>query len=127
MTILILVFWVSLIIIFYSYIGYGILLWFLVKIKRLFTKRSVPPLPTESLPNVALVVAAYNEEDFIREKITNTRELDYPSGKLEVVFVTDGSQDRTPDIVREYPFIRLLHENQRRGKIAAVNRAMTFV
>lgn len=127
MTILIIVFWVSLIIIFYSYIGYGILLWFLVKIKRLFTKRSVPPLPTESLPNVALVVAAYNEEDFIREKITNTRDLDYPAGRLEVVFVTDGSQDRTPDIVREYPFIRLLHENQRRGKIAAVNRAMTFV
>jgi biofilm PGA synthesis N-glycosyltransferase PgaC len=97
MTILIIVFWVSLIVIFYSYIGYGILLWMLVQIKRLFSKRSVPPIPTGSLPQVALVVAA------------------------------DGSSDRTPDIVREYSFIRLLHQPERKGKIAAVNRAMSYV
>jgi poly-beta-1,6-N-acetyl-D-glucosamine synthase len=127
MTILIVAFWVSLIIIFYSYIGYGMLLWVLVQIKRLFRKRSVLPLPTDSLPPVALVVAAYNEEDYIRDKIMNTQKLDYPAEKLEVVFVTDGSDDRTPDIVREYSFIRLLHHPERKGKIAAVNRAMTFV
>jgi cellulose synthase/poly-beta-1,6-N-acetylglucosamine synthase-like glycosyltransferase len=127
MNILIVVFWVSLIIIFYSYIGYGILLWLLVQVKRLFSKRSVPPLPDASLPQVALVVAAYNEEDYIRDKIINTRELDYPAGKFEIVFVTDGSSDRTPDIVREYSFIRLLHQPERKGKIAAVNRAMNYV
>jgi poly-beta-1,6-N-acetyl-D-glucosamine synthase len=127
MTILNVVFWVSLIIIFYSYIGYGMLLWLLVQIKRLFRKRTVPSIPTAELPRVALVVAAYNEEDYIRDKIINTRELDYPAEKLEVVFVTDGSSDKTPDIVREYSFIRLLHEPARKGKIAAVNRAMKLV
>ncbi len=127
MTILIIVFWVSLIIIFYSYLGYGMLLWLLVQLKRLFKKTQVPPLATDTLPQVALVVAAYNEEEFIREKIINTRELDYPADKLEIIFVTDGSGDNTPAIVREYPFIRLLHEPRRRGKIAAVNRAMKYV
>lgn len=127
MTILIVVFWVSLIIIFYSYIGYGILLWLLVQVKRIFVKTRVPNLPSEQLPQVALVVAAYNEEDYIREKIINTQELDYPANKLEVIFVTDGSSDNTPGIVREYPFVRLLHSAERKGKIAAVNRAMTYV
>jgi cellulose synthase/poly-beta-1,6-N-acetylglucosamine synthase-like glycosyltransferase len=103
------------------------LLWLLVQVKRLFKKRKIPTLPDDALPPVALVVAAYNEEDFIRDKSINTQELDYPAGKLEVVFVTDGSSDRTPDIVREYSFIRLLHEPARRGKIAAVNRAMRYV
>mgnify|MGYP000934931146 CR=1 FL=1 len=127
MTVFIIVFWISLAIVFYSYIGYGMLLWVLVRIKRLFRKRIIPPLPTGELPRVALVVAAYNEEDYIRDKILNTRELDYPAEKLEVIFVTDGSSDRTPDIVREYEFIRLLHQPERKGKIAAVNRAMQYV
>jgi biofilm PGA synthesis N-glycosyltransferase PgaC len=127
MTVFIIVFWISLVIVFYSYIGYGMLLWVLVRIKRLFRKRIIPPLPTGELPRVALVVAAYNEEDYIRDKILNTRELDYPAEKLEVIFVTDGSSDRTPDIVREYEFIRLLHQPERKGKIAAVNRAMQYV
>lgn len=127
MTILTVVFWVSLIIIFYSYIGYGMLLWLLVQIKRLFVKRKIPSLPDQALPRVALMVAAYNEEDYIRDKIINTKELDYPEDKLEVIFVTDGSSDKTPDIVREYSFIRLLHQPERKGKIAAVNRAMAYV
>jgi biofilm PGA synthesis N-glycosyltransferase PgaC len=127
MTVFIIVFWISLAIVFYSYIGYGMLLWVLVRIKRLFRKRIIPTLPTGELPRVALVVAAYNEEDYIRDKILNTRELDYPAEKLEVIFVTDGSSDRTPDIVREYEFIRLLHQPERKGKIAAVNRAMQYV
>ncbi len=126
-TILLIVFWVSFIIIFYSYLGYGMLLWVLVRIKRLFKKTEVPPLPAAALPPVALVVAAYNEADYIREKIINTRELDYPADKLEVIFITDGSSDKTPEIVREYPFIRLLHQPERKGKIAAVNRAMGYV
>jgi len=127
MTILQFVFWASLIIIFYSYIGYGILLWLLVQVKRLFRWKTNPAAQTDNLPRVALVVAAYNEEDFIRDKIINTLELDYPSELLEVIFVTDGSTDKTPAIVKEYPFIRLLHQPERKGKIAAVNRAMQFV
>lgn len=78
-------------------------------------------------PEVTLLVAAYNEADFIRAKIENTLELDYPAEKLEIIFVTDGSTDGTPDIAREYPRVRVMHVAERNGKTAAINRAMATV
>src|SRR5580765_1859092 len=98
MTAIKIIFWISLFIIGYSYIGYGILLFILVRIKRMFVK---PPVLTKATyePLVSLVVAAYNEEDFIEAKMHNTLQLDYPQEKLEVVFITDGSTDSTPDII----------------------------
>jgi len=76
---------------------------------------------------VALVVAAYNEEDFILEKIQNTLALDYPKDKLELIFITDGSNDNTPAIVARFPEILLLHQPARQGKVAAMNRAIQQV
>jgi poly-beta-1,6-N-acetyl-D-glucosamine synthase len=118
-------FWFSLFIIAYSYVGYGILLYFLVILKKLL--RKFPnSLVTTYEPNVSLVVAAYNEEEFIHTKIQNTLELDYPKDKLQVIFITDGSSDATPQIVRDSPF-ELLHQPERRGKVAAMNRAIGYV
>lgn len=119
------IFWVSFSIVFYSYIGYGIILWLLVKVKQLFS-RKIPTNP-DFTPQVALVVAAYNEEDYIEEKIQNSLQLNYPSDKLEIIFVTDGSTDRTPDIIKKHPGIRLLHEPERRGKSAAMNRSLSYI
>lgn len=119
------IFWVSFFIIFYSYVGYGILLWLLVKVKQLF-ERKIPKHP-DFLPAVALVVAAYNEEEYIEEKIQNSFQLNYPADKLEIIFVTDGSTDRTPDIIRKYPNIKLLHEPERKGKSAAMNRSLGHI
>lgn len=119
------IFWVSFFIIFYSYVGYGILLWLLVKVKQLF-ERKIPKHP-DFLPAVALVVAAYNEEEYIEEKIQNSFQLNYPADKLEIIFVTDGSTDRTPDIIRKYPNIKLLHEPERKGKSAAMNRSLSHI
>ncbi len=121
------IFWLSFAIIFYSYLGYGILLWILVRIKRLLKKPMPPAAGQDPYPAVALVVAAYNEQDFILRKIENTLELDYPKHRLELIFITDGSTDRTPEIISRYPSIRLLHEPQRRGKVAAMNRAIQQV
>jgi len=118
-------FWFSLFIIAYSYVGYGILLFFLVKLKKLLRKFPNPSATTYE-PNVSLVVAAYNEEEFIHIKIKNTLELDYPKDKLQVIFITDGSSDATPQIVRDSPF-ELLHQPERRGKVAAMNRAIGYV
>ncbi|MCK7555265.1 glycosyltransferase [Chitinophaga sedimenti] len=73
------------------------------------------------------MVAAYNEEDFIREKVANTLALDYPAEKLDIIFITDGSSDRTPEILAGYPRIRTMHESERRGKTAAINRAVSQV
>lgn len=120
--ILTLLFAISFFVLFYNYVGYAILLYILVKLKRAFKGRPAPLPPFQ--PPVTLVVAAYNEEDFIRLKLDNTLSLDYPADKLDIIFITDGSSDHTPDIIREYPRVRLLHENERRGKTAAINRAM---
>jgi cellulose synthase/poly-beta-1,6-N-acetylglucosamine synthase-like glycosyltransferase len=119
------IFWFSLLIIIYSYIGYGILLYFLVAIKRLL-KKIPTSLDSTYEPQVSLVVAAYNEEEFIHIKIKNTLELDYPKDKLQVIFITDGSSDSTPDIIRKHPF-ELLHQPERKGKVAAMNRAINYV
>ena len=119
-------FWIGLFIIFYSYLGYGIFLFILVKLKRAFGKAE-EELPTDFLPQITHVIAAYNEEDFIREKINNSLNLDYPKDKLQVIIVTDGSNDKTMDIIKEYPEIEHYHEDSRNGKIAAVNRMIPYI
>ncbi len=128
MTLVKILFWISLFIIFYSYIGYGMVLFVLVKIKGLFFSRP-PDLPGSEAfePEVTLVVSAFNEEDFIEKKIENTFALDYDPSKLKIIFITDGSEDRTAEIIGRYSRIQLLHQPQRRGKVAAMNRAVTFV
>jgi biofilm PGA synthesis N-glycosyltransferase PgaC len=118
-------FWVSLFIIFYTYLGYGLLLYGIVKLKRIFRKKNTNKVDFQ--PAVTLIVSAFNEEDFIESKIINTLELDYPEEKLEIIFITDGSYDRTAEIVSRYQRIRLLHEPERRGKSAAMNRAVKHV
>jgi biofilm PGA synthesis N-glycosyltransferase PgaC len=123
MNLMTIIFWLSLLIIFYTYIGYGMILFVLVKIFR----RKKTLVENYELPTLTVMVAAYNEEDFIRKKIENTLQLDYPSGRIKYIFVTDGSTDRTVDIIKEYPAIQLMHKDGRSGKIAAVHRAMQEV
>lgn len=116
----------SLFILCYSYIGYGVLVWTLLRFRKRAPQQQ-EDAPEEFTPAVTLIVAAYNEADFIEEKIWNTLSLDYPSDKLDIVFVTDGSTDGTPDQVRKYGRVTLLHEPERKGKTAALNRAMRTV
>src|SRR5450755_3169981 len=119
-------FFFSLWIVFYSYIGYGILIYLLIKIKRLFPTRIMPSNP-DFEPEITLVVAVYNEADFIERKIRNSLDLDYPAGKLRWIFITDGSTDSCPGIIGKYNQIFLLHQPERKGKVAAMNRAIRFV
>lgn len=122
--VLIPIFWFLLGLVFYTYLGYGILLFFLVRLKRLFKK---PKPPGDYTPEVTLVVPCYNEEDFIMQKVENTLALDYPKEKFRIIFITDGSSDGTVDLLRKVEGIELLHEDRRAGKAAAENRAMQFV
>ncbi len=123
---MILAFWIFFFIIFYTFFGYGILLYILVRIKRLFKKpHSFSPLYDS--PSVTVIVAAYNEEDLIEEKIKNCIDLNYPENKVQFIFITDGSSDRTPELVGKHPEIQLLHEDQRLGKMSAIKRAMPYV
>src|SRR5450432_789654 len=121
-----LLFWFSLLIVFYSYFGYGMIIYLLVCLRRFFKKDS-PVLLNFFEPEVTLVVSAYNEADFIESKIRNSLELDYPPEKLKLIFIADGSNDATTDIILKYGRIQLLHETERKGKVAAMNRAIRFV
>jgi poly-beta-1,6-N-acetyl-D-glucosamine synthase len=130
-------FWLALFGVFYSYLGYGIVLYFMVKIKKRFSKTELIPTLSdekEQLPEVTFLVAAYNEEGWITEKIQNSLALDYPKDKIHFFFVTDGTTDSTPDLIKNAQIteggkatIELFHKPERRGKIAAVERVMPFV
>nr|WP_106830130.1 glycosyltransferase family 2 protein [Parabacteroides pacaensis] len=121
-----LVFWISLFVVFYTYFGYGIVLYGLVKIKELFTKPVAPLLP-DPLPEVTLLIAAYNEEEVIPKKMENCRALAYPVDNLQIVWVTDGSNDRTEELLQAYPEVTVLYQPERQGKTAALNRGVKFV
>ncbi len=110
-------FWFSIFWVWYTYVGFFALVSLLAFLRpRRVNKADVEPI-------VTLVIAAYNEEPVIREKILNSLRLDYPEEKLEILVAADGSTDRTADIAREYPGVKVLHETERRGKSAALNRA----
>jgi cellulose synthase/poly-beta-1,6-N-acetylglucosamine synthase-like glycosyltransferase len=126
MTWLKITFWILLFIVFYTYIGYGILLFFLTRIKRMF-RRPVQKNIDSYEPDVTLFIAAYNEKESVAAKVKNSLELDYPREKLHMVWVTDGSDDGTPDLLRQYEGIQVLHLPERNGKIGAMNRGMKLV
>lgn len=123
---LVIVFWFCLFIVFYTYIGYGLLLFCLVKIKKLLAPVHILA-NTDFEPPVTLFVAAYNEKDFIESKMQNIFSLDYPKEKIKNVWVTDGSDDGTPNLLRQYPEVEVYHLPQRAGKIAAMNRGIQFI
>ena len=120
-------FWFLLFIVFYAYLGYGMLLFGIIKFRRMtgLVKKRVDDFTYE--PNVTLFIAAYNEKDFVAAKIKNSRELEYPKEKLKIVWVTDGSDDGTPEELKKYDGVLVHHLPQRNGKIRAMNRGMKFV
>lgn len=120
-------FWFFLAVVVYTFIGYGLVLYALVLIKRVF-KRKVELSKTE-LPNVTLFITAYNEKDYVDAKLKNSFALDYPPDKLTILWVTDGSDDGTPDIIRQIggDRVRVEHVPERGGKIGAMNRGMRLV
>ena len=119
-------FWIFLFILVYAYLGYGLLLYLLVKCRK---NNNESPFGEEAGedPEVTLFVAAYNEMDFIRMKMENSFSLDYPKDKIKHVWVTDGSDDGTPELLRTYEGVEVYHQPERAGKIAAMNRGMQFV
>ena len=112
MLIIQILFWLSLFLIFWTYLGYLLTLKFI----SLFYSKSA--VKQEYFPEVSLVITAYNEEKKIGQKIENSLALGYPNDKLEIVVVSDGSTDRTIDIVRSYQDkgVKLLALPIRNGK-----------
>jgi cellulose synthase/poly-beta-1,6-N-acetylglucosamine synthase-like glycosyltransferase len=121
------VLWVSLYAIAYAYLVYPVLIFLC---SRLLGSKPRAKTPTDhEVPKVSLLIAALNEEQVIRERVENAIALDYPADKLEIVIASDGSVDRTVEIVREYEVqypgrVRLLDYSQRRGKATVLNVSM---
>lgn len=114
------IFVTSVFIITYNYFGYAIIAAVINKI----APKSLSAAVSVKLPSVSFIVAAYNEEDVIEKKIINSLQQNYPLSKVEFIFITDGSTDGTPTIVKKYPQIVLLHSPERQGKSAALNRGI---
>ena len=124
--------WILICVVFYAYLGYGIVLFILVKLKKLFRigkKSKEARVIPDYEPEVTLFVAAYNEKDYVDAKVANSFEMKYPKEKVKQVWVTDGSNDGTPDILAKYKDqgVEVYHEDARGGKIGAMNRGMNFV
>lgn len=115
-------FFISLFFIFYVYIGYPAT----VAVYALFNNKGVQKSDIE--PYITIIVAAYNEADCIADNIENKRAMDYPIERVEIIVVSDGSEDGTDDIVRKFSDsgVKLIRQEPRAGKTSALNLAVSI-
>ncbi|MCA9405374.1 MAG: glycosyltransferase family 2 protein [Candidatus Omnitrophica bacterium] len=121
MIILKIIFWLAVFLLGYSYVVYPIIL---ILIDKLFKSKQFRL--SDDLPGVSIIIAAYNEEKVIQARIENCLGLDYPKDKLEIIIASDGSDDRTNDIVRPFAAqgVVLYDYQQRRGKVNVLNETI---
>jgi len=114
-------FGLTLFLIIYIYAGYLLLN---MLISRMIKVRKI--VPDGELPHITLLISAYNEQDVILEKLDNCFSLDYPTGKLSVLVVSDTSDDRTDEIVQQYPNdrVRLMRIEGRKGKTYGISQVV---
>lgn len=114
------VFWASLAILVYVYVGYPLLVYLVSVVFPRQIKRG------EIEPSVTILITAFNEEQDIRQKIENTLKIEYPAEKLEILVASDGSTDRTDAIAREFASsgVRLFRQEGRVGKTVTQNNAV---
>lgn len=115
-------FWVAVAGVFYPYAGYPLVLAVLGRLVRL-----PQDVGSGSLPTVSMIIPVHNEAARLERKIANTKALDYPAERLEVLFVSDGSTDGTAELVRTHagPGMALVELPVRGGKAAALNAGLS--
>ncbi|MDB6025368.1 MAG: Family 2 glycosyl transferase [Verrucomicrobiales bacterium] len=121
-SLLLLIFWLSLALLFYAYFGYPVLMFLLGRF--LTAKKQQKPL--ETLPSVTVVLAAHNEEQRIITRIQNLLASDYPPEKLDIVLVSDGSTDRTVANAQSLgkACVHVVKQEKRSGKAACLNAGL---
>ena len=127
MTVLKIAFWICLTLVVYTYVGYAVVLWLMVRLKRLFGKKQPTielPADEQDYPTVTLMICAYNEQDVIPEKMENIRQLQYPRERFCIMWVTDGSNDHSNELLSQYPEVTLVFSPERRGKAAAMQHGL---
>lgn len=122
MMILSFIFWSSICVILHTYVLYPVILYFLSKNKK---ENDIVYGPNDDLPSVAVVMAVYNEEAVIREKLTSIFQTNYPLHLIDVYVGSDNSNDETESIVAQfaekYPQVHLVHFDSRTGKPQIIN------
>jgi cellulose synthase/poly-beta-1,6-N-acetylglucosamine synthase-like glycosyltransferase len=127
------IFWILVFIVFYTYIGYGIVVWLLVKIKEHGKPHDSLSSDNQKVPEVTILIAAYNEEAVVVDKMDNCMALDYPSDKLNVLWATDGCTDKTVPLLSKYindhnlQNVKVQAFEERKGKGATLCRGIKYV
>jgi len=114
------IFWVTVALVFYTYVGYSLLIMLLARFSRdKLARRDIEP-------RVTFLITAYNEERDIAQKLQNTLALNYPRDRLEILVASDGSTDKTDEIVRGFASqgVRLVRVEGRVGKTETQNQAV---
>lgn len=116
-------FYVSLGAMFHTYCFYPIIVFFLSLLRR----KKVPMTAENDLPMVSMIIAVYNEEEVIPEKLKNIKEMDYPPERIEILFGSDGSNDNTNALLQQsgIPILKVHAFSERRGKAAVLNDLVT--
>ena len=114
------IFSLSVVALFYTYIGYPLLVWLIGLLRPKTIRRAAFE------PFVTILITAYNEEKDIRAKLENTLKIDYPREKMEIIVASDGSTDKTDEIVKEYAAqgVKLFRQEGRKGKTYTQNKAV---
>jgi len=117
---------ISFFVVFYTYFGYAFIVGVLAQLKRA-SKVGVHQINELFEPNVALVIPCYNEKYLLLDKVQNCFNLTYPKSKLNIVFITDGSNDGSVELLENMKGVQVFHQPERKGKAAAENRAMSLI
>ncbi len=112
-------FWSGIFLLVYIYFGYPLLLQSIAFIKK------KPWVQSSIVPSVTLLVVAYNEEEVLKEKLENCLELEYPKSKLSILVCSDGSTDRTTEILEDYQDqLSVICFPERSGKAAVIEKVV---
>jgi len=119
---LIIIFFLFVFFVLYVYTGYPLIIFMIAAIRRKNVQKK-----DDFEPTVSLIIAAFNEQDVIEEKLNNSLSLDYPKDRLELIVFSDASTDRTDEIVKKYENknVRLIQLQKRKGKTAGQNLSVT--
>jgi len=112
------VFWLCAGLVAYTYLGYPLFLYLFIHPREVDANSA-----SDSSPRVSFLISAYNEQAVIAQKLENALALDYPPSRLEIIVISDCSEDRTDDIVRGFAAkgVQLVRQSERLGKSAGLN------
>ena len=128
-------FWLCLVLVVYPYLIYPFVLFVIYSMTQAWRdlkylvsnhSRRTPTPPSPALPAISIIVPAFNEERVLPEKIENLRGLDFAVERVQIIFVSDGSTDRTNEILQDSRLenCECLLLGERKGKANALNQAV---